>query len=244
LHQVRVRHICFVIVVIIIQSNQSTGIMYVRSVTSQLNVAKEARVSSELRIGIYSGTFDPVHSGHISFALQALKTAHLDKIYFLPERLPRYKPSVEHYGHRVAMLRRALAPYPKLSILELEDHRFSVRRTLNKIRQHLPNSQLVLMVGSDVVFGFKDWPDINELMTSCELIVGLRGQQPTRNILETFTATPLFPKKLTLLTSAKPHVSSRRIRHAISQGMTTAGLLTSVHGYARSQWLYVSVSNE
>jgi nicotinate-nucleotide adenylyltransferase len=69
------------------------------------------------RIGIYSGTFDPVHSGHISFALQSLKAAKLDKVYFLPERRPRNKQQVEHFGHRVAMLKRAIKPYPEFNVL-------------------------------------------------------------------------------------------------------------------------------
>ncbi len=198
----------------------------------------------EQRIGIYSGTFDPVHAGHIGFALQALKVSKLDRIYFMPERKPRYKPSVEHYAHRVAMLRRALQPYPKLAVMELEDRQFTVRRSLHKVRQRLPECQLVLLVGSDVVFGFKDWQDINELMSRCELVIGLRGQQPVKNVIDVFARTPLFPQSLTLLSSAEPHISSRRIRQALRQGATTAGLLASVAGYARSQWLYVSVSNE
>ena len=82
-----------------------------------------------VRIGIYSGTFDPVHIGHITFALQAMKTARLDQIVFLPERMPRRKQSAEHYGHRAAMLERALRPYPSMGVLELADKSFTIART-------------------------------------------------------------------------------------------------------------------
>jgi nicotinic acid mononucleotide adenylyltransferase len=74
------------------------------------------------RIGIYAGTFDPVHAGHVSFALHAMTVAQLDEVYFLPERLPRYKPGAAHFAHRVAMLKRAVKPHPDLQIIELVLH--------------------------------------------------------------------------------------------------------------------------
>ena len=78
------------------------------------------------RVGIYAGTFDPVHVGHISFALQSLTAANLDSIYFAPERRPRNKQQVEHFAHRVAMIKRAIRPYRKFAILELVDTSFSI----------------------------------------------------------------------------------------------------------------------
>ena len=48
------------------------------------------------RIGIYAGTFDPVHAGHVAFALQSLEAAKLDRVYFLPERRPRGKRQVKN----------------------------------------------------------------------------------------------------------------------------------------------------
>jgi cytidyltransferase-like protein len=70
---------------------------------------------TQSRIGIYSGTFDPVHAGHMAFALQAMQEAKLDRLYFLPERRPRYKQGVEHFAHRVAMLERAILKNQALS---------------------------------------------------------------------------------------------------------------------------------
>src|SRR4051812_4657029 len=94
------------------------------------------------RIGIYAGTFDPVHSGHVSFALQALKAAELDKVYFLPERRPRNKQHVEHFGHRTAMLKRAAQPHSQFEVLEMVDISFSVERTLPKLQKQFEGDQL------------------------------------------------------------------------------------------------------
>ena len=71
---------------------------------------------SKVRIGIFAGTFDPVHAGHIAFALQAAEIAKLDEVVFIPERRPLSKSSTEHFGHRVAMIRQAIMPHSKLAL--------------------------------------------------------------------------------------------------------------------------------
>src|SRR5438270_13558590 len=109
------------------------------------------------RIGIYAGTFDPVHAGHIGFALQAAQQARLDKLYFLPERRPRDKRGVEHFGHRVAMLRRAIKPHPKFGVLELPDISFSIERTLPRLEQKFQGDHLVFLFGSDAALQLPDW---------------------------------------------------------------------------------------
>ena len=137
-------------------------------------------MSKALRIGIYSGTFNPVHSGHVTFALQALQTAKLDKVYFLPERRPRYKQHVEHYGHRVAMIRQALQLHPKLDVLETDDVSFTVSRTLPRLELQFPGAQLVFLMGSDVVTHLHAWPGADILLARSELAVGLRADGADR----------------------------------------------------------------
>src|SRR4051812_30950138 len=120
------------------------------------------------RVGIYAGTFDPVHAGHLTFALQALTAAKLDKVYFLPERRPQGKQHVEHFGHRVAMLRRAVKPHPQFEVLELVDVSFSVERTLPELKNLFKASRLVFLFGSDVVARLQDWPKSELLLAESE----------------------------------------------------------------------------
>src|SRR6185295_10705588 len=101
------------------------------------------------RIGFFSGTFDPIHKGHIAFALQALEAAELDRVYFMPEAKPRRKEGMTHYGHRVAMLRLALRPHKNLKVLEVPDRQFSVQRTMPRLKTRFKNDQLFLLMGSD-----------------------------------------------------------------------------------------------
>lgn len=194
------------------------------------------------RIGIYAGAFNPVHAGHIAFALQAIKVAKLDEVIFLPERIPRYKPAVEHYGHRVAMLARATKPHKKMSVLELVDRNFSTVRTLPKLQTLFPGAKLVFLAGSDTAIAMPHWAHLNRLLDNCELVVGVRSQHDEDEVVEAISQWPAAPQKLVVLTSAVPDVSSRKVRQAIRTNQPAKGLLASVQRYAQQQWLYVSLA--
>ena len=195
------------------------------------------------RVGIYAGTFDPVHSGHVAFALQALQAAKLDAVYFLPERRPRAKQQVEHFGHRVAMLKRALKPHPQFEVLELVDVSFSVDRTLPALQKKFAGSELIFLFGSDLVPGLADWPRADKLLANGELVIGIRSLDNHDTLRRIIEAWPVQPKMLTMFDSFAPKISSGLIREALRNGnKPTQGLLTSVERYSNRHWLYVSLT--
>jgi nicotinate-nucleotide adenylyltransferase len=192
------------------------------------------------RIGIYAGTFDPVHSGHIAFALQSLKAVKLDKIYFLPERRPRNKQQVEHFGHRVAMLNRATEPYPEFNVMELVDVSFTVDRTLPKLMQMFPGAQLIFLFGSDVITNLAEWSHSKELLEAGELVIGLRAQVDRATVHDIVESWEAQPKAVTIFDSFAPDVSSGKVREALRARRQTKGLLKSVERYNDRNWLYIS----
>jgi nicotinate-nucleotide adenylyltransferase len=192
------------------------------------------------RIGIYAGAFDPVHAGHVTLALQALQTAKLDQVVFMPERRPRSKPGVEHYAHRVAMIKAALAPHPDLSVMEVVDRHFTVRRTLNTLQQVFGDVQVVLLMGSDTALDIPDWPNAGQLLRTCELVVGVRSQHQHDRIEHAIAGWEASPQSLVIFDSFAPRVSSAAIRQALRANEYAEGLLCSVRRYARREWLYVS----
>jgi nicotinate-nucleotide adenylyltransferase len=194
------------------------------------------------RIGIYAGTFNPVHSGHIAFALQAMQAAGLDKLYFLPERRPRHKRHVEHFGHRVAMLNRAVLPHPQLDVLELDDVDFTVNRTLPKLEAMFGGDQLVFLFGSDVAEHMTKWDKLERLFITSELVIGLRTGQDTRALKRSIVAWPVQPLNLRIIDSHAPDVSSHGVRQALRKREPTKGLLASVARYSNHHWLYVSLA--
>ena len=192
------------------------------------------------RIGIYSGTFNPIHAGHISFALQAIDEAKLDKVYFLPERYRSDKSDVEHFGHRVAMIRQAVKPHNRLGLIELSDITFSVDRTLPKLESKFSNDQLVFLLGSDQLKFIKDWPNVDRLLKKTELVVGIRerDQESIKSLAKNLKSTT---KKISLIDSYAPKVSSSKIRDALRRHQDTEGILTSVRRYSNQNWLYISL---
>jgi len=194
------------------------------------------------RIGIYAGTFDPIHSGHVAFALQAVEAGSLDEIYFLPERRPRGKPQVEHFAHRVAMVKRALKPHPLFNVLELVDISFSVQRTLPALRKHFMGDQLVFLFGSDVILGLLSWPNADHLLREGELIIGLRGDDDRETLKHIVDQWPIQPKAVTIFDSYAPKVSSGKVRSALRKHQPISGLLSSVERYSDHHWLYVSLA--
>ena len=194
------------------------------------------------KVGIYSGTFNPVHAGHIRFALQAIEQAKLNKLYFLPERKPRYKQGVEHFGHRVAMLNRAAKPHPKFAVLELDDVSFTIQRTLPTLRKRFPESQLVFLFGSDVIEQLPEWPHSDKLLKDSELVVGVRSTEKIEETQKLIDNWAVHPKVVTLFHSSAPEVSSSQVRDAMRQQQEAHGALTSVRRYSDQHWLYVSLT--
>lgn len=197
-------------------------------------------MSKKPRVGIYAGAFDPVHAGHVAFALQALEAATLDQVIFMPERRPRSKPSVEHFAHRMAMLHTALMPHPNLAALELVDGHFTVRRTLPTLQQIFPNTDLVFLMGSDAALSIPQWAYADRLLKHSELVVGVRSNHQRAEVAKTVEAWRTKPRELVIFDSYAPHISSSKIRQALRANKHSEGLLRSVHRYATREWLYVS----
>lgn len=189
------------------------------------------------KIGIYAGTFDPIHSGHISFALQAMKVANLDRVYFLPERRPRHKKGVEHFAHRVAMIKQALRPYRKFGVLEFVDTSFTVQRTLPQLNKKFKNHKLFFLMGSDSVISLPLWPNYQQLLLNSSLIVGVRQENKKVLLEEQLSA---LTKNYIIIDSFAADVSSSKVREALRQRLVVHGVLQSVINYSNQHWLYVS----
>ncbi len=194
------------------------------------------------RIGIFSGVFDPIHSGHVGLAQAAAKEAKLDRVYFLIESRPRRKSGVTHQAHRVAMTKLALAPHPSLKLLEFPDKQLSVAKTLPRLNQHFPNDELVFLAGADILQHMPTWPLIERLLGHVELVVGTKGPIEATQIKKLIKNLPIQPKKLLIIKSPHPDTSSKSIRDAVQKGRIASDLMPSVEDYIKKHWLYVSPS--
>lgn len=126
-------------------------------------------------IGIYGGTFDPVHYGHLRPALEVMEALGLEEIRFLPLRqaVHREQP-IATQDQRLAMLRAALAGQPGFVIDETELERDGpsyMVDTLRQLRDRLSGRTLCLLLGGDAFNGFMTWREPDAISSLCHLVV-------------------------------------------------------------------------
>lgn len=195
------------------------------------------------RIGILSGTFDPVHKGHIALALHAIEQVGLGAVYFMPEASPRRKEGMTHYAHRMALLQIAIRPYKKLHILEVPDKQFSVTKTMPRLKMMFKQDHLFLIIGSDAVVYLADakqWPNAELLLRDFGIIVGLRNEDTGEDVKKQLE--PLV-SELHIIATDKKHASSSKIRIAIASNDQHEDSIGSTKHYISKNWLYTASPN-
>jgi nicotinate (nicotinamide) nucleotide adenylyltransferase len=107
-------------------------------------------------IGIISGTFDPIHLGHLALADAAMNKFKLSAIYFAPEPEPRSKKPIASLVQRKKMLRLATKYNPKLKLLNLSSKTFSVD-DFKELRSAFGKKKIYLIFGHDAYQNTKNW---------------------------------------------------------------------------------------
>lgn len=127
------------------------------------------------RIGIYGGSFDPVHKGHIHLARIAIECFELDEVIFIPARISPFKQGksdVASAGDRLTMLRLAVDRERKMSVSDYELMQEGVSYTIYTVRhmkELYPYDRFVLLMGSDGLMSFNKWYCWQEIMTLCDI---------------------------------------------------------------------------
>ncbi len=129
-------------------------------------------------IGIFGGTFDPIHYGHIKPALSVKQTLNLTQIRFIPNRIPPHRTapwlSAEQ---RLSLLQTALKQYPDIVIDQRELNRDGpsyMVDTLQSLKKDFPDSGICLIIGMDAFYGITRWQQWRRLFDLCHLVVTTR----------------------------------------------------------------------
>ena len=135
------------------------------------------------RIGIYGGTFNPPHIGHLQAVRQAAAALELSKVLLIPDRIAPHKtmpPNSADGAQRLEMLRIAAMADPKLEVSDLELRREGVSytwETVEQLKAQYPDAELVLMMGSDMFLSFSTWKHPERILASASLAVFFRGDK-------------------------------------------------------------------
>lgn len=126
-------------------------------------------------IGIFGGTFDPVHYGHLETASEVSRALKLEQLFFVPAANPPHRtPPVASFEHRVNMLRLALPMYEGFQ-LDVREQRLGgisyTVRTLESLRTELGDRSLGLIMGADAFAGFESWHHWQHIPDLAHLII-------------------------------------------------------------------------
>ena len=134
------------------------------------------------RIGLFGGTFDPVHFGHLRPALELAESYALEVLYLLPAHRPAHRgPTGASSAQRIAMLERAVREVPRLAVDTREARRDAPSYTvdtLTELRAERPGATLLFFLGRDAFAGFADWHRPDAILALANLVVVERPGEP------------------------------------------------------------------
>ncbi len=132
------------------------------------------------RVGIFGGTFDPVHMGHLLMAEEAVERLRLDRLIFLPAGRPAHKRdrSITPVEHRLAMLRLAARGNPRFAVSRLEADHDGVTYTVESLEHFAKaeRAELYFVMGQDSLDEFRTWRDPDRILSLARLAVVPRGE--------------------------------------------------------------------
>jgi nicotinate-nucleotide adenylyltransferase len=194
-------------------------------------------LNSELKIGLFGGSFDPVHLGHLLVAQAAIEELGLDKLFFIPAAQSPFKsenkPAPDSV--RLQLLRLALAGKTNCEIDEQEIRRGGVSFTIDTLRDYakkFPAAKLFYLIGVDNVARLNEWREADELAKLAEFAAVPRPGDRAAEFPEPFRGKILkgFPVE----------ISSSQIRARVKDGLPVDSLVPPfVADGIRSAQLYV-----
>lgn len=197
------------------------------------------------RIGIFGGTFDPVHYGHLHIATKLRDALDLDRIVWVPAGRPPHKRGqiVSSDTDRLAMLRLALAdsPVDQISTIELERPGPSYTAdTLELLREQLAPARLTFLMGEDSLRDLPTWRQPERILAAADLAVAGRPGIDV-DVDAIAAAIPALRGHVSIVPMEELAISSSDIRRLVAAGEPVDGLVpTAVAEYIRRRGLYTA----
>lgn len=139
------------------------------------------------RVGLFGGTFDPVHIGHLLMARTAMEQMHLEKVIFIPSCVPPHKKTTPLFSatDRMKMVRRAIRGVPEFELSDFEivkgGKSYSVD-TVRHFQECFPEAILYFILGGDALKTLDSWRDIEVLNQMCSFVSVNRPGYPRGDI--------------------------------------------------------------
>jgi nicotinate-nucleotide adenylyltransferase len=192
------------------------------------------------KLGVFGGTFDPIHNGHLCIAETVLEKTDLDEIVFMPSAAPPHKSDrqIIPFEHRWKMVNLAITGKPAIAATNIEQRLGGVSYTvitLEALKNEYRNSEIYLIIGSDSLLGLPSWKEPEKLAEQCRFIVFPRSHADLSK------AEKRFIDKSILLDVPLVAFSSSEIRSKVTKKISITGLVPDkVERYIKEHRLYLS----
>ncbi len=200
-----------------------------------------------MRLGLFGGSFDPVHRGHLALAASCLEQAGLERVWFVPAAQQPFKPTGPRATNvdRLAMLKLALGKSETFKISEVEIDRGGMSYTIDTlltIKSLLPKAQLFLLMGADSLVDFPHWRRPADICQVATPLVVNRAGEPAPNFehLESMVSFDRLAEiKACQIEMTPMAISSSEIRRLIASGGEWEQMVPDrVADYIRENRLY------
>jgi len=212
-----------------------------------------------LRLGIFGGTFDPVHLGHLRAAVEIAEDLNLQKVYMVPSAQPPHKVKgpTAAFEHRLEMVKRAVARSELLGYLDLEGKRSGPSYSIDTLRELYKffgeDAEFFFILGLDAFLEINSWKDYEHLFEYANFVVIGRGDHKRDDFeayiikLKIATKEKIGPdifilpseKQMMFKKTTRMDISSTRIRETAARGGMIHFLVpNAVNEYIKENELY------
>lgn len=196
-----------------------------------------------MKIGLYGGSFNPPHNGHLNLANELYDALSLDKIIIMPSNI---SPQKDNNG--------GVSPYDRINMCRtaFSDEKFEVSDweiknggksytvyTLEHLKRQHPNAEFFLFVGSDMLLSFHTWFRFREILDMCTVCAVSRSRSVAAGEMRRYASDVLRSENVKIFDITEFEVSSTEIRKRISEGKSCKGLLPNgVYEYIKENNIY------
>lgn len=182
------------------------------------------------KYGIFGGSFNPIHYGHLMICEYIKEEMGMDKVIFIPTGNPPHKDIGVSAEDRYEMVRLAISPNPDFEISDIETTRVKLSYTVDTIRELkeiYKEEKLYFLIGLDSLFQLKTWKKIGDLSQEIEFVVALRpgyiDKEEINNEIDFLRDN--FETRINLIKTPLYEISSTDLRDRIHEGKSLRYLI-------------------
>lgn len=168
------------------------------------------------KVGIFGGTFDPIHNGHLITTQSVRELRNLDKIIFVPSFVSPHKPNIKSASpkHRLNMIKLAIEGIDFFDYSEYEIDKRGISYTVDTLQEFKKRyNELEFIIGYDNIFTFHTWKNPDEILELAKIIVLKRKSSIPRSFIDKFV------KAATFVQTRGIEISATDIRERVKKGM-------------------------